>query len=339
MSVGFAIAGATLVGGYMTSQASKSAASSAAGASDRANAISDAQFQQTRTDMAPWRNAGSSAIGQLSYLLGLPGYEPRSAAPGGQPGSTQLRTLGSRGPVLSYQDLSGRERAPGMAQQLGMDEVSTGTGNPAGESGDSWLDSISASGGPTPTTYNTQLGDFGSLSRDFGIADFQADPGYEFRLQQGQKALERSASAGGRFLGGGTLKALTRYGQDMGSQEFGRAFDRFNLNRNTRFNQLAAVAGIGQTANGQLAQLGSLNATTQGNNLMGAATVAGNAGMAGAAGWSTALNNGVNNWLTYRQTAPSFGAGQPYGWSGANAGGGVTGNFGTNGAWASTGGR
>jgi hypothetical protein len=301
-AVATAIVVGSVAGGYMSSQASKSAAGTVAGASDRANAISDAQFQQTRTDMAPWRNAGSSAIGQLSYLLGLPGFEPRSTAPAGQPGSTQLRTLGSRGPVLSYQDLSGRERAPGMAQQLGMDEVSTGTGNPAGPSYDydpttgEWTPAANGGG-----TYNTQLGDFGSLSRDFGIADFQADPGYEFRLQQGQKALERSASAGGRLLGGGTLKALTRYGQDMGSQEYGRAFDRFNLNRNTRFNQLAAVAGIGQTANGQLAQLGQQNALTQGNNIMGAATAAGNATMAGAAGWNTALNNGVNNWLTYKK--------------------------------------
>lgn len=310
-AVATAIVGGAVIGGYMTSQASKSAASSAAGAADRANALSDAQFQQTRTDMAPWRDAGGSAIGQLSYLLGLPGYEPKPAPTG------QLRTLGQTGAALpapgqwspsgpvSFEDIGGR-RMPALAMQKSMDEQPGGTGatydSATGQNGSNpWDGATITSAGIAPNTYNTQLGDFGSLSRDFSMADFQADPGYDFRMKEGQKALERSAAAGGRFLGGGTLKALTRYGQDMGSQEYGRAFDRFNLNRNTRFNQLAAVAGIGQTANGQLAQLGQQNALTQGNNLMGAATVGGNAAMAGAAGWSSALNNGVNNWLTYKE--------------------------------------
>lgn len=306
-AVATAIVGGAVIGGYMTSQASKSAASSAAGAADRANALSDAQFQQTRTDMAPWRNAGSSAIGQLSYLLGLPGYEPKPAPTG------QLRTLGQTGAALpapgqwspsgpvSFEDIGGR-RMPALAMQKSMDEQPGGAGMTydynatTGE----WTPAQQGQGQGQGNTYNTQLGDFGSLSRDFSMADFQADPGYDFRMKEGQKALERSAAAGGRFLGGGTLKALTRYGQDMGSQEYGNAFNRFQTNRNTRFNQLAAVAGIGQTANGQLAQLGQTNALTQGNNLMGAATVGGNAAMAGAAGWSSALNNGVNNWLTYQ---------------------------------------
>lgn len=315
-AVATAIVGGALVGGYMTSQASKSAANTAAGAADRANAISDAQFQQTRTDMAPWRNAGSSAIGQLSYLLGLPGYGPTNQQGGGV---TQLNTIGSltsprtTGFVDRPQDTNGlasrkqgvlADGGPAMINQKSMDDQMTGGGGGGPATGGNF-DYNPDTGEWTPAangggTYNAQLGDFGSLSRDFGIADFQADPGYDFRMKEGQKALERSAAAGGRFLGGGTLKALTRYGQDMGSQEYGKAFDRFNLNRNTRFNQLAAVAGIGQTANGQLAQLGSQYATAQGNNLMGAATVGGNAAMAGAAGWSTALNNGVNNWLTYK---------------------------------------
>ena len=232
------VAGAVVVAGVAgavaSDQASKRASHDAKLAAGQANKLAGDQYSQTREDMAPWRNAGGSAIGQLSYLLGLPGYDPKD---------------------------------PNAAEG---------------------------------TTYNTQLGSFGSLNRDFSAADFQADPGYEFRMSQGQKALERSAAAGGRYLGGGTLKALTRYGQDMGSQEYGNAFNRFQTNRNTRFNQLAAVAGIGQTSTGQLAQLGAQNATNQGNNLMGAATVSGNAAMAGAAGWTGALNNGVNNWLTYK---------------------------------------
>jgi hypothetical protein len=311
------IGGSAILGGVLANQGAKSAASTAAGAANNANALSDAQFQQTRTDMAPWRNAGGSAIGQLSYLVGLPGYGPAPAPTG------QLRTLGQTGAALpapgqwspsgpvSFEDIGGR-RMPGSAMQKSIDEpTSTTFGGSSGMSpvydsatgqngSNPWDGATITSAGIAPNTYNTQLGDFGSLSRDFSMADFQADPGLQFRMDRGQQALERSAAAGGRFLGGGTLKALTRYGQDFGSQEYGNAFNRFQTNRNTRFNQLAAVAGIGQTANGQLAQLGQTNALTQGNNLMGAATVGGNAAMAGAAGWSSALNNGVNNWLTYQ---------------------------------------
>lgn len=309
-AVATAIVGGALIGGVMSSNASRSAASTAAGAADRANALSDAQFQQTRTDMAPWRNAGSSAIGQLSYLLGLPGYGPATPASG--PTTGQLRNLGTVGqgtgpvtPGVWYPEGKTPKLPKGMefamVNQPSMDDAGAAWAG-SGASGPGTLrdlDSPATTAAPGGT-YNAQLGGFGSLSRDFSLADFQLDPGLQFRMDTGQKALERSAAAGGRFLGGGTLKALARYGQDFGSQEYGRAFDRFNLNRNTRFNQLAAVAGIGQTATGQLAQLGSQNALTQGNNLMGAATVAGNAGMAGAAGWNSAINNGVNNWLTYK---------------------------------------
>jgi hypothetical protein len=60
----------------------------------------------------------------------------------------------------------------------------------------------------------------------FRAEDLQTDPGYGFRLSEGLKALERSAAARGGLLSGGTGKALTRYGQEMGSQEFGNAFNR-----------------------------------------------------------------------------------------------------------------
>src|SRR3990167_9690943 len=50
---------------------------------------------------------------------------------------------------------------------------------------------------------------------------FEQDPGYQFRLQQGEQALGRSAAARGGRLGGAQLKALADYGQGMASQEFG----------------------------------------------------------------------------------------------------------------------
>ena len=63
----------------------------------------------------------------------------------------------------------------------------------------------------------------------FGMGQFQQDPGYAFRLSEGQKALDRQAAARGGLISGGALKAAQRYGQDMGSQEYMNAFNRIKL--------------------------------------------------------------------------------------------------------------
>ena len=52
------------------------------------------------------------------------------------------------------------------------------------------------------------------------------DPGYQFRLQEGQKALERSASRRGALNTGGTLKDVSAFGQGLASQEYGNAYGR-----------------------------------------------------------------------------------------------------------------
>lgn len=79
-------------------------------------------------------------------------------------------------------------------------------------------------------------------------SDVMMDPGFAFRLQEGQKALERSAAVRGSLASGGTLKALTRYAQGVASDEYGKAFDRFRTDRNDRFQRLTSLAGIGLRA-------------------------------------------------------------------------------------------
>jgi len=129
----------------------------------------------------------------------------------------------------------------------------------------------------------------GEFNRNFGMADFQADPGYQFRQQQGQQALERSAAARGGLLNGGTLKALTRYGQDTASAEYGNAYNRFNNDQSTRFNRLSSLAGIGQTASRDVAQMGMSTAGAVAGNQLSA----GNARASGYVGVANALNSGI----------------------------------------------
>lgn len=131
----------------------------------------------------------------------------------------------------------------------------------------------------------------GEFNRNFTLKDFQKDPGYQFRMDQGQQALERSAAASGGLLSGGTGKALQQYGQDYASGEYSNAYNRFNNDQTTRFNRLSALAGTGQTATNTLATLGAQTSANIGENYL----QAGNARAAGYVNQGNAINNGVSS--------------------------------------------
>jgi hypothetical protein len=150
----------------------------------------------------------------------------------------------------------------------------------------------------------------------FGQAQFQADPGYAFRLAEGQKALDRQAAARGGLISGGALKAAQRYGQDMGSQEYLNAFNRYQTERQARLGPLQSLAGVGQSAVNQLGQAGQQYATNAGEALTsGAAARA--SGYVGAANAMTgALGTGLNFYQNQQylnklqpQNVPSTGGG------------------------------
>lgn len=131
----------------------------------------------------------------------------------------------------------------------------------------------------------------------FGMQQFQQDPGYAFRMQEGMKALERSAAARGGLLSGGMLKGAQQYGQDLASQEYMNAFNRYQAERNARLNPLQSLAGIGQTATNQLGQAGQTMAGNVGQ-AMGAAAQARASGYVGGA---NALSQGLGTYLNYQQ--------------------------------------
>jgi len=138
------------------------------------------------------------------------------------------------------------------------------------------------------------------FQRDFNINDFGNDPGYAFRMQEGQKALERSAAARGGLFGGAFGKALTRYGQDYASNEYQNAYNRFNNDRNNRFNRLSSIAGVGQTANNAIQNAGMNYANQTGNNLTNLANAQGASGIAQASAWGGALGGIANSAMNYQ---------------------------------------
>jgi hypothetical protein len=116
------------------------------------------------------------------------------------------------------------------------------------------------------------------------------DPGYQFGLREGQRAIERQAAAGGGRISGAALKAAAQYGTDYATTGYSTAYARVNQARTDRLNRLAALAGVGQTATDNVSAFGS-NMAGRNSALMAAAgDNAGAATMARANIWGNTGN-------------------------------------------------
>jgi hypothetical protein len=149
---------------------------------------------------------------------------------------------------------------------------------------------------------NAGSADYGKYGRDFSMSDFQVDPGYAFRLSEGQQAIDRSAAARGGTQSGAALKAATRYGQDMGSQEYGNAYNRYQTNRSNQLAPLGSLMTSGQNAAAGAGAAAGNYGTNVGNLMMagGAATAAGQLGSA------TTLGNSLTNAASAYQNQQNF---------------------------------
>ena len=129
----------------------------------------------------------------------------------------------------------------------------------------------------------------GYFNQTYTGQDIYSDPSYQFRLQQGQDAIQSSAAAKGGLLTGATLKALQNYSQDYASQEYSNAYNRFNADQTNRYNRLSNLVGIGQNAAAQVGNAGAQTAQAVANNTMAGA----NSIAAGQIGSANAWTNGA----------------------------------------------
>jgi hypothetical protein len=140
--------------------------------------------------------------------------------------------------------------------------------------------------------------DFGRYaSAEFTPALFQADPGYAFRVSEGMKALDRTAAARGGLISGSALRGATRYGQEMGSQEYQNAFNRFQTARTNTLNPFQSLAGVAQSASNTLTGAAGQLGQNIGSNIIGA----GNAMAAGQVGSANAYSQGLGQGLNFYQ--------------------------------------
>jgi hypothetical protein len=160
---------------------------------------------------------------------------------------------------------------------------------------------------------------YGSLAKPFGQADFERDPGYAFRQAEGMKALERSAAARGGLLSGSTLKGIQRFGQESASQEYGNAFNRYQIERNARLNPLQSLMGSGQSATNVLTGAAGQAGQNEAANIYNAAQAraSGYVGSANALGGAlSSIGQAAASYPLlqaqigyYNRGAPSFGGG------------------------------
>ena len=136
----------------------------------------------------------------------------------------------------------------------------------------------------------------GKYTKDFSMTDFQQDPGYAFRMSEGLKALDRTAASRGGMLSGAALRGATRYGQDMASQEYTNAFNRYQTNRANQLNPLQSLMGAGQTAATNVGNAGQNYATNAGNAYMNAGNARASGYVGSANAWTNALGGAMNNY-------------------------------------------
>lgn len=251
--------GSALIG----SAASKSAAKTQAKSANSATRLQSEMFNQVRNDLSPYRSAGEVGTNALLAYLGI----------GGAPSAPSLAEFqtpiyNKRGKLKGYStDTAAYDRAVSEYRAK--------------------LDSFNEI---------KDSGQYGSLLQEFTGDDLENDPGYQFGMNQGMQALDRSAAARGSLLSGATLKAAQRFGQDYAGTKFNEAFSRDNTTKTRAANFLSSVAGMGQSAAAQTGAMGMQTASNIGNNVTGAgnALAAGQVGAANA--WGNALGQIGNNY-------------------------------------------
>jgi hypothetical protein len=338
MSVMMVGAAATVASAAIGANASSKAAKAQQQATDKATELQREQFDRQVELNEPFRQGGLKANNRLLYLMGLDPGGVTDVEPTAMETADQVRAR--LAPKYQQTGQAAPSGAGDWAEQQ-MDFMRNGSqvpgaGAPIGGAADAGLDAaveaeMARLKGERGTQDQNALDraiqdpEYGSLMRDFGMKDFQEDPGYKFRVDEGARALKFGAAAAGRIGSGRYLKDLTRFGQDMGSQEYGRAYDRFQINRGNKLNPLQSLLGVGQTATQRVGDAGQSYASNAGNTIM----AGGNARASGYVGKANAVNGAINQgWGMYQDNQLMNQLKRPSGWQSPGYGApGMNGHF------------
>jgi hypothetical protein len=241
---------------------------------------------------------GMNAMGQPQYQQMDPEYLQQLASGAGGGFSDYLPYLGMAGnaAIGAYSadkaaDIQAQSAREARDLQYKMFQEQNALQEPWRQAGVNALSEMQTTRGNMPEAFS-------------GKVDLTQDPGYAFRLSEGIKAMDRGAAARGGLISGNALKAGQRFGQDLASQEYGNAYNRALTEYEARvqreatgYNRLSALAGVGQTAAGNLSNAAAQYGTNAGNIGM----MAGNARASGYMGAANALSGALGQGLNYYQ--------------------------------------
>lgn len=277
-----AIIGGSLISGAMGSRAASKGAKAQSDASNRSIAEQRRQFDITNQQAAPYRGVGQSALYNLADMMGMSYENPydqqitdlraKMAEPKPQSGLDRFRSV-IGGSEEQAQPTQGEDGA------FGSNIVTT----PRDPNDPNLPDEITMNSAGQESTGNPELDALLGKQKAFNERekyDFTATPGYEFRLGEGQKGLERSQI--GRRLSGRALKESMRYGQEYASGEFANQFSR-----------LSSLAGFGPSMVGAGMPTG----------IPGTMEAAGRAQAQGSMNQYGAVNNAVQGGLSNYMTS------------------------------------
>lgn len=267
-----AVGAAGAIGGSLiSSSASKNAANAQQSAANTAANTQLSIFNQTQQNLAPYLSTGTSALNQLSSLFGLPSTSGGVSGITGAGADTNPdlwnQVLQQRPDVLAnYNALT----KSGVAQQQGF--------NTPQEYAQHWYSKFGQSQGyqlPGSTTPGGSLAGVTNPVAANALSQLTQYPGYQFGLNQGTTALDRSAASRGLLLSGAQLKDTQEFGQNYAQQQGWQPY----------VSQLSSLAGIGENAG---AQQGTIGANT-GSSVANSQLAAGQAAAGGIIGGANAL--------------------------------------------------
>jgi len=130
-----------------------------------------------------------------------------------------------------------------------------------------------AAGGPALSTLQTGTAPGGDFVKPFDAATFDLykDPGFNWRVQQGQRAINQGANAGGIRFSGATLKALDQFNQDSASQEYAAARARAEEDQTKAYQRTMDQANLGLNATNKTVDAGGTYGTNVANLQLGTA--------------------------------------------------------------------
>ncbi|MGA0613424.1 hypothetical protein [Paracoccus sp. KR1-242] len=267
--------GGSVASGLMGSSASKKAASAQTDANDKALALQREMYDQTRSDLGGYRDAGGVGLQALMYELGL-GPAPRV---GGQ--APRIETITTPGTSSGGPSLLDRLRAGATGNQ---------------DTRDYYLNRNPDTTTPGRTQYRVGGQTFNTLEEAQAWArsnptgssayrGFEETPGYKFQFDQGTKAVNALAGARGGLNSGRTMEELTEFGHGLASTEHGNYLNR-----------LTGLAGLGQNSAAMTGTAGQNFANSAGNLLSSSGSALADSYINSASSFNNGLNNALGAW-------------------------------------------